>query len=234
MTTAKRPILFTTDFDGTISTQDTGNVLIDIAMGLGRRDELDRAIMAGERTFRDVVAEMWAAVKMTKEEAAAALSSNLYVRLDPHFADVMDWCQAHGAPIVVLSGGLDFLVHDMLAQYLGDRVRELHIVTNHGHIDPVTHQWSVEYHDDTDLGHDKAASIRALLTLHDSSTTRPLVVFAGDGISDLSCAGECDVLFTKRGEILEKHCVEHGIPHTAFESFAEILAALQALHEAEA
>ncbi|KAJ3363279.1 hypothetical protein GGF32_004546 [Allomyces javanicus] len=174
---------------------------------------------------------MWAAVKMTKEEAEVALSD---VSLDPHFADVMTWCQTHGAPVVVLSGGLDFLVRDMLAKYLGARVCELHIVTNHGHIDPVTHQWSIEFHDGSDLGHDKAASIRALLALHDNSTTRPLVVFAGDGISDLSCARECDVLFAKRGEILEKYCIEHGIPHTAFDSFAGILAALQSLHETEA
>ncbi|KAJ3363280.1 hypothetical protein GGF32_004547 [Allomyces javanicus] len=228
--TTKRPILFTTDFDGTISTQDTGTFLIDRFMGVERRKELDQAIMSGERTFRDAITEMWSTVKMTKDEAVAALE---VIGIDPHFADVMTWCAAHSAPVVVLSSGLDFLVRGMLAKYLGDRVRDLHIVTNYGHIDPVTHQWSIEYHDDTNHGHDKAASIRALLALHDDTAPRPLVVFAGDGVSDISCARECDVLFAKRGKDLEAYCQKNAIPHTAFDSFAEILAALQALHVAD-
>jgi hypothetical protein len=50
----------------------------------------------------------------------------------------------------------------------------------------------------------------------------PLVVFIGDGVSDLAAAREADVLFARRGLRLEEFCIENKIPHIPFDSFADI------------
>lgn len=50
----------------------------------------------------------------------------------------------------------------------------------------------------------------------------PLIVFIGDGVSDLAAAREADVLFARRGLRLAAYCIEHQIPHVAFDTFADI------------
>ena len=50
----------------------------------------------------------------------------------------------------------------------------------------------------------------------------PLIVFIGDGVSDLPAAREADVLFARKGLRLEEYCIENQIPYIAFENFSEI------------
>lgn len=49
-----------------------------------------------------------------------------------------------------------------------------------------------------------------------------MIVFIGDGVSDLPAAREADVLFARRGLRLEEYCIEHKINHIAFDTFADI------------
>ena len=50
----------------------------------------------------------------------------------------------------------------------------------------------------------------------------PLIIFIGDGVSDLAAARHADVLFARRGLRLEEYCIEHKMPYTAFDSFSDI------------
>jgi 2-hydroxy-3-keto-5-methylthiopentenyl-1-phosphate phosphatase len=47
------------------------------------------------------------------------------------------------------------------------------------------------------FGHDKSIEIRQYSKLPDSQ--RPIMFYAGDGVSDLSAAKETDLLFAKKG-----------------------------------
>ncbi len=47
------------------------------------------------------------------------------------------------------------------------------------------------------FGHDKALEIRPYANLPDGK--RPILFYAGDGVSDLSAATETDLLFAKAG-----------------------------------
>ncbi len=47
------------------------------------------------------------------------------------------------------------------------------------------------------FGHDKSIEIRQYANLPDSE--RPIMFYAGDGVSDLSAAKETDLLFAKKG-----------------------------------
>lgn len=50
----------------------------------------------------------------------------------------------------------------------------------------------------------------------------PLIVFIGDGVSDLPAAREADVLFARKGLRLEEYCIENKIPYIGFDTFAGI------------
>ena len=86
-------------------------------------------------------------------------------------------------------------------------------------------EWQVAWRDDTPLGHDKSTSIkeaRAEALEHTEGDQPALIVFIGDGVSDLPAAREADVLFARSGLRLEEYCIEHRIPYIPFDSFADI------------
>ena len=56
-----------------------------------------------------------------------------------------------------------------------------------------------------------------------ASLPKPIVIFCGDGVSDISAAREADILFAKRGLDLEHWCKLENIPYTAFDRFNEVL-----------
>ena len=49
-----------------------------------------------------------------------------------------------------------------------------------------------------------------------------MIVFVGDGVSDLAAAREADMLFARRGLRLEEYCRESKIPHVSFDTFKDI------------
>jgi len=55
----------------------------------------------------------------------------------------------------------------------------------------------------------------------------PLVVFIGDGVSDLAAAREADVLFARKGLRLEEYCIENNIPFVPYDTFLDIKRDLQ-------
>jgi len=71
------------------------------------------------------------------------------------------------------------------------------------------------------FGHDKSLEIRPYGQLPDGE--RPVMFYAGDGVSDLSAAKETDLLFAKKGHDLITYCVRESVPFTVFEDWSGIL-----------
>ncbi|KAJ1568803.1 hypothetical protein HK405_013614 [Cladochytrium tenue] len=217
------PIVFFADFDGTITLDDTGVILIDNGgLGTAGRRALEAEVFHGRMTYRAAIERMWAAVRLTSAGADAMLAD---VRLDPGFAHFTARLAAARLPLTVLSAGLDPVCRQFLAPFMQDGdaggpivdVRANDIVR-----DPAT-GWRIRFRDDTVHGHDKGAPLRALRTARgERRPPRPLIVFVGDGLSDLSAAKEADVLFARAGKDLEAWCAKEGVAHTAFNSFDEI------------
>ncbi|KAI8808695.1 HAD-like domain-containing protein [Cladochytrium replicatum] len=222
----KRPILLFSDFDGTITDRDTGIILIDHCMGALRRRELDLQILNGESSFREAVQTMWNSVNLDWERAVDLLKD---VKIDPFFGATVDFCDKNGIPVTVLSSGLVPLVSLYLDAY---KERDsLKIVANDVKIHPS--HWEILYiHDGNPHGHDKGLSIEMVVQqfMQNRNCEKPLVVFVGDGVSDLSAARHADLVFAKRGRDLEEWCKREGLPNVVvWDSFDTILHHLQTI-----
>lgn len=55
----------------------------------------------------------------------------------------------------------------------------------------------------------------------------PMIIFIGDGVSDLPAAREADVLFARRGLALDDYCRENNIPFIPFDTFSDIKAEIE-------
>lgn len=95
-------------------------------------------------------------------------------------------------------------------------------------IDSAKHKWDIQYRDETPHGHDKSIALKEARKLHDNSEgTMPLIVFIGDGVSDISAAREADIIFAKQGKDLEQWCMREGVEYIPWKDYGEILAVLE-------
>ena len=202
---------------------DTGHILFDTrGCGEDRRKGLDAAIHSGELSFRDASEQMWGSLNVPFDDGFEVMKERL--QMDPDFQDFHGFCVEHHIPFNIISAGLKPVLRRVLDEFVGEQARHIDIVANDAHISDDGSEWKVVWKDDTALGHDKAASIQeARAQASDSDDNQPpMIIFIGDGVSDLPAARECDVLFARRGLRLEEYCIEHNISHIPFDTFKDI------------
>lgn len=218
--TAGRPIAIFSDFDGTIFMQDTGHILFDHhGCGPEKREYLDESISTGEKTFRGASEEMWGSLHVTLEEGFETLKSHLV--MDSGFKDFFNYTIRHKIPFNVISAGLKPLLRHVLDETMGEELSaRIGIVSNDAKISKDGSVWTPIWRHNSELGHDKAQSIQ---DYKDSCVGEiPLIVFIGDGVSDLAAAGQADVLFARKGLKLEQYCIKHKIPYIPYNSFIDV------------
>ncbi|KAG0221587.1 HAD-like domain-containing protein [Mortierella sp. GBAus27b] len=233
------------DFDGTISMEDTGCVLIDTGVGEAKRKEMDVKILNHEMTFLEAMDIWWGGVDLSLEEGLDMLRP---VHLDPGFLQFYAYIQSHQIPFSIVSCGLDILIENYMGWHLGEEeASKLTILANYGRVED--RRWLVRYRDDSPHSHDKSVCIQESkeqfkkemveqqrLREQAGETQKEalqehIIVFCGDGISDLSAAREADVLFARKGRNLEVYCRKHKIPFTAFESFEQVRSLIAGLQD---
>ncbi|KAK5198899.1 hypothetical protein LTR99_000938 [Exophiala xenobiotica] len=227
MGTKRKIICFSdlADFDGTIFMQDTGHTLFDnFGCGPERRAILAKQMEDGERTFREVSDELYASLDVPFEDGFEVMKTAL--EIDPDFQTFHEFCVNNRIPFNVISAGLKPVLRRVLDHFIGeDMSKHIEIVANDAKIAEDGSKWEAVWRHDTHLGHDKAQSIneyREVAAMQSDNGTIPLIIFIGDGVSDLPAAREADVLFARRGLKLEEYCVEHKLPYIPFDTFADI------------
>jgi 2,3-diketo-5-methylthio-1-phosphopentane phosphatase len=212
--------------------QDTGHILFDNhGCGSRKREVLDEQIKTGERSFREVSEEMWGSLNVPFEDGFEVMEKSL--EIDPDFQRFHQWCLDNKVPFNVISAGLKPILRRVLDTFLGEEESaHIKIVANDAAITEDGSEWKPIWRHDTELGHDKALSIteaRQEAEMQCEDGTIPLIVFIGDGVSDLPAAREADVLFARRGLRLEEYCLENHIAYVPFDTFADIQAKLEAI-----
>ena len=129
------------------------------------------------------------------------------ISLDPQFKVFYTWAKSAGIPVIILSSGMTSIIRPLLVDFLGPEAEEIDIVCNEMVDRPGMNRdqpggWTIRFHDDSDFGHDKSLTIRPYREHFEKnqSQKRPTLLYAGDGVSDLSAARETDLLFAKTGK----------------------------------
>ncbi|KAL4913390.1 HAD-like domain-containing protein [Aspergillus aurantiobrunneus] len=220
-------IIFFSDFDGTITLEDSNDFMTDtLGYGQQKRRQGNFDVLEGRATFRDSFRDMLDSVKTPFNECLDILKKHM--RLDPHFAEFYYWAKENNVPIVILSSGMIPVIRTLLETFLGHKLDDhLTIVANDvesrdGKDINTPGGWQIRYHDDSHFGHNKSLEIKPYAAV--PFNERPTLLYAGDGVSDLSAASETDLLFAKAGKDLITYCDREGMPYTVFESWSSILA----------
>ncbi|WFD31844.1 hypothetical protein MSPP1_002884 [Malassezia sp. CBS 17886] len=212
------PIVFLTDFDGTITLLDSNDHMVDSAgMGYTERRKINEEIIAERVTFRDGFRTMMESVKRPFVEMEELVRRD--VKLDPGFKEFYAFAKAHNIPVIVVSSGMDPIIRSIFANLIGEEdASHIDIISNDVRFTDAANQgetWEIQYrHPDNGFGHDKSLSILPYREL----PKPPLLFFAGDGISDMSAARHADVLFVKdkKDNDLAVYCRNYGIGYHLF------------------
>ena len=157
-----------------------------------------------DRGYRDSFQDMINSIKTPFPECIRLLCEN--ITLDPGFNDFYKWSREAKVPVIVLSSGMTPIIRALLVHLIGPEANDIEIVCNEvvdrpGMTKDQEGGWNIKYHDDSDFGHDKSLTIRpyAKHIAEHPEEGKPILFYAGDGVSDLSAARETDLLFAKKG-----------------------------------
>ncbi|MCJ1227821.1 hypothetical protein MMC12_004480 [Toensbergia leucococca] len=146
--------------------------------------------------------------------------------INPDFQAFHKFCFDNNISFNVISAGLKPTPRRVQDQFLGEEESaHIDIVANEAEITPDGSDWKPVWRPDCDLGRDKARSIleyRDGVKFESKQGTIPLIIFIGDGVSDLPAARQADVLFARKGLRLEQYCIENKISYLPFDTFADI------------
>lgn len=145
--------IFFTDFDGTITLQDSNDYMTDnIGFGEALRKKGNEEVLLEKRNFRDSFQEMMDSITAPYDQCLDLLLQN--IQLDPYFKEFFAYAQANNIPIVILSGGMEPVIRALLGHLLGEEeVKTIQIVSNNVKARPGKNinedkGWEIVFHDD--------------------------------------------------------------------------------------
>ena len=205
------------DFDGTVARRDVGYHMYHHFSG-GRNDDLLPDWKSGRMSTRDCLLAESKMVTMTPDEFYAFLDD---FELDAGFPDFLDACRENDLPLTVISDGLDLYINYLLKKY---DIPPVPIISNRAQLVNNSLQIEFPYPDPNETGGGvcKGERIAEYREKVDGDVT---VIFAGDGLSDVSALDQVDWLFAKKD--LKQYCDRHEIEYTPFDTFHDVTAELK-------
>jgi 2,3-diketo-5-methylthio-1-phosphopentane phosphatase len=194
------------DFDGTISLEDTTDVILERFADPEWR-KVEAEWLAGLIGSRECLARQIDLVRASPAELDAVVEE---VPLDPHFPELVALCRGHGVPLTVISDGLDRIVAKMLARagldvpVLANRLEWLG-----------QDRWRLAFPHEVADCRSQAGNCKCRALAGGPDQVRILI---GDGRSDF-CAAESADLVVAKGALAE-HCQATGLAYIVFGNFA--------------
>jgi 2,3-diketo-5-methylthio-1-phosphopentane phosphatase len=202
------------DFDGTITTQDTTDRVLEALADPAWRD-LEAQWVAAKITASDCMRQQVALIRGGRGELDAVLDG---AALDPGFGDFVTWAERRGLPISVVSDGVDYFINRILRRHgLG----HLPVVANRLAGQPGA--WRLEQ-PWTRTGCAAGSGVCKCDAAARWTGDRPNTVYVGDGRSDFCVSGRADLLFAKGA--LADYAAARGQAFLPFETFHDVTRAL--------
>ena len=194
------------DFDGTISLEDTTDVILERFADPEWR-KVESEWLAGIIGSRECLARQIDLVRATPEELDSVVED---VPLDPHFPELVALCLNHGVPLTVISDGLDRIITKMLARAGVDVPVLANRLEWRGQ-----NRWRLGFPHEAGDCRSQAGNCKCQALAGEPGKVRILI---GDGRSDF-CAAETADLVVAKGALAE-HCQSTGLAYIVFGNFA--------------
>ena len=209
------PIIYC-DFDGTVTTTDVTDVLLEkLADPLWK--VIEERWVNGEIDDCQCMGEQVALIRGKWADITCVLDS---IKIDAHFKAFVDQCKKAAIPIYIGSNGIDKVISYILKR---ERI-ELDDAWAY-HLIESDQGWALQFPMSGERGVCRAPhsiSCKCVL-LEDTDLTgalKPYRIVIGDSQSDFCWANKADLVFAKNK--LVKYCTDHKINNLPFADFSQI------------
>jgi 2,3-diketo-5-methylthio-1-phosphopentane phosphatase len=207
------------DFDGTVTTADTTDlVLAALAAPQWRLVEDDW--LAGRISAAECMRRQVSLIRGDRPTLERVLRT---VTLRQGLPEFVGWCARQAIPFTIVSDGIDAFIHSILARH---GLAHLPVVANRlaasGPRWRLSQPWSTP-------GCAAGSGVCKCSVLGPSTPDQEPTVYIGDGRSDFCAASRVGMVFA-RGSLVE-HLAQQNRPFWRFETFHEIAAVLQRLRD---
>jgi 2-hydroxy-3-keto-5-methylthiopentenyl-1-phosphate phosphatase len=209
------------DFDGTMTHTD------NILMIMEQYDpphwrSIAADMMRGARSIRDGVGALFALLPSALREDIVRTVLHKAV-LRPGVVGLLMHAHACRVPFYVVSGGIDFFIHPVLAHIPPSYFAGIYCNSASFAQPTITITWP---HPCGGACTDDCGMCKTTVMRHVPPAHTTIVI--GDSITDYNAAKQADIVFARAH--LMRHCEAHGIPYFAYETFTDIVSTL--LHDA--
>ncbi len=216
-----RPVMVFSDFDGTITQKDVIIMIMEAFAPPVWREIVDEILNKRTLSIKEGVSQLFRLIPPDKKaEIQAFVKEN--VRFRDGFEDFLLFCKDNGVPFKVLSGGVDFFVHPVLAAFSD----QIEIFCNGATFDSTQSgiELTMPYFEADCIQCGQCACCKiALMNRLPAETAFRIAI--GDSLTDLPMARVADWTFA-RGQLID-YCKEEGLAVTPYEDFRDIQLAIQ-------
>ncbi|PGL66775.1 2-hydroxy-3-keto-5-methylthiopentenyl-1-phosphate phosphatase [Bacillus sp. AFS055030] len=205
------------DFDGTITEGDNIVNLIKEFAPPSVSEQIND-VLNGNLSIREGVEKMFATIPSLKKQEMTDFVIDRTVIRDG-FSDFIQFVRAQQYELKVVSGGLDFFVHPILADYLPLSDVLCNRTDFTGQTVKIHWDHSCDENCTNDCGMCKPSVKRKF------SESNDFIIVIGDSITDLQIAKEANLIFAR--DFLKDKCKELSLPFISFENFYDIRASLE-------
>lgn len=202
------------DFDGTISTQDTNDLLFK-TYGNSKNEQIENLYKRGKIGTKEGMLRHFQEINIDEENYSKFVLNK--ITLDSGFKRFYKMVREHNIPFIVVSGGFINAIN-LLFKRENIELKKVYANKLLFHKEGI----SIEFlHKKVgcnsnfgDCGNCK------LLYLESFKKEGKQVIFIGDGLTDRCIAEKADIVFAKKK--LKEYCVNNGIKHIEYRSFNDI------------
>lgn len=204
------------DFDGTISVEDIGYILIN-RFSSGDWEAIDREFCEGKIGAQEAYSRIAPMFGGNEQELLAFVYE--HSKIDPSFPSFYRYCREAGIDVKIVSDGLGFYIQAILEIH---HLSEIPVYSNQiEFLSEGGKAYSFPYWNN-ECGRCGTCKKR-LVQLHQNEYDS--ILFVGNGLSDRCAAQEADFVFAK--DALYEYCIDQDITCHFYQGFHEILSDLK-------
>ena len=205
------------DFDGTITRQDSTDLVLE-ALAAPEWRTLQDDWVTGRLSGEDCMRRQVALIGGSDAELDAVLDA---VELDSGFLAFVDWSEARGIPVQIVSDGVDYFVRRILERHGLQRLASVaNRLAGQAGARRLEQPWRR-----TDCAN--GSGVCKCAAALDGQEIGATSIFVGDGRSDFCIADRADVVFAKGA--LADRAKDRKQPFLPFDTFHDVRRTLQVL-----
>jgi len=223
------PAVVFLDFDGTITCRDVTDAVLE-RFAHAEWQDVEREWVAGRIGSRECLARQMALVRAEPRALDSLLDS---IEVDPGFVPLLDACAARRVPVHIVSDGFDYCIRRVLGRpELKGRIERVNIVSSG--LEWTGRAWRTFFANPAELCAHGCGTCKSL-AIERLRGGAPVVLFAGDGLSDRHAAhavSRVGVAYAKSA--LAAFCDERAIDYLPYDTLADVAVGVERVMHAAA